>query len=340
MSTFNMHEIKRQARKEAWYGDSYNPFRMTGRAKTWKPDLEPGYTDTRQSGILGDHFREDETPLSAVQCTPAVHTTDDPGKGDEQQSTPPRSEQTTCHRFLAQYNITKTVEVKSNKQTQVASTTDTSWELDTEKLSWDPFGCLSEKLSEPSYLHSTLRVLQSERMLKMESTQQLPARDVNFKGAGAPMTSIQNTKPQNIDVHLLTVTATTVQPVELFYDASDLLNTATTKPTQDPSGRLFVVEDVSPSLIEAFHNAFGCSMEVFSDHLRRAGEDVALVLPSISRRQPHVVIPYRRTYQPSSRKEIRESRNLRSSFSHGGLVTTEEHVTCWLSPTIDGSWTG
>ncbi|TVY35007.1 Ca(2+)/H(+) antiporter [Lachnellula subtilissima] len=35
MSGFQMHSIKRQARKEAWYGDSMAPFRKTGRSSTW-----------------------------------------------------------------------------------------------------------------------------------------------------------------------------------------------------------------------------------------------------------------------------------------------------------------
>ncbi|KAL3423952.1 calcium/proton exchanger [Phlyctema vagabunda] len=45
-SHFNMHTIKRAARKEAWYSDSYNPFRKTTRSSTWGPtredDLETG----------------------------------------------------------------------------------------------------------------------------------------------------------------------------------------------------------------------------------------------------------------------------------------------------------
>lgn len=141
-------------------------------------------------------------------------------------------------------------------------------------------------------------------------------------------------------MHLFTVSTTSVQPAATIYDLPSLLKSCKPQSTQVQSAQLFIVDDVSPSMVEPFSQAIGCSVEVFIDHLRRAGEDVALVLPSTSRRQSHVVIPYRRTYQPSIRKEIRESQNLRSSFSHGGLVTTEEHVTCWISSTTNGSWTG
>lgn len=62
--------IKRQARKEAWYSDSWNPFRKTGRAKTWAPDgndIEAAPRRRRQDDT-------DETPLSAVQTEPAYHS--------------------------------------------------------------------------------------------------------------------------------------------------------------------------------------------------------------------------------------------------------------------------
>ncbi|KAK0124744.1 hypothetical protein ONS96_008626 [Cadophora gregata f. sp. sojae] len=69
--TFNMHSIKRQARKEAWYSDSWNPFRKTSRAKTWAAsgtDIESG----RQR--RPDDMDERETPLSAVQTEPTFHS--------------------------------------------------------------------------------------------------------------------------------------------------------------------------------------------------------------------------------------------------------------------------
>lgn len=67
-----LDQIKRQARKEAWYGDSWNPFGKGKRSSTWAPsspsDLETGNgINTRNTGVLGG---EDETPLSAVQTEP------------------------------------------------------------------------------------------------------------------------------------------------------------------------------------------------------------------------------------------------------------------------------
>lgn len=71
----NLDRIKREARKEAWYGDSYNPFGKKGkekRASTFpnnSDDLEAG-NNTRNGGVLGGPIGEDETPLSAVQTEP------------------------------------------------------------------------------------------------------------------------------------------------------------------------------------------------------------------------------------------------------------------------------
>ncbi|TVY88604.1 Vacuolar calcium ion transporter [Lachnellula willkommii] len=57
---YRLDSIKRQARKEAWYGDSMNPFRKTGRSSTWH-----GHND-----IESAHGAEDETSLSNVQTEP------------------------------------------------------------------------------------------------------------------------------------------------------------------------------------------------------------------------------------------------------------------------------
>jgi len=61
--TFNMHSIKRAARKEAWYGDSYNPFRKTNRSSSW---AQP----SKQSGVNRDVEAGDNVPLSNVQTEP------------------------------------------------------------------------------------------------------------------------------------------------------------------------------------------------------------------------------------------------------------------------------
>ncbi|TVY56749.1 Vacuolar calcium ion transporter, partial [Lachnellula cervina] len=57
---FRLDSIKRQARKEAWYGDSMNPFRKTGRSSTWHD----------HNDIESAHGAEDETSLSNVQTEP------------------------------------------------------------------------------------------------------------------------------------------------------------------------------------------------------------------------------------------------------------------------------
>lgn len=44
--------IKRQARREAWYADSYNPFQQTGRARTW--GSVPPSSSVQHAGALAD----------------------------------------------------------------------------------------------------------------------------------------------------------------------------------------------------------------------------------------------------------------------------------------------
>ncbi|EKD20098.1 uncharacterized protein L3040_002225 [Drepanopeziza brunnea f. sp. 'multigermtubi'] len=77
---FNMHKIQRQARQEAWYGDSWNPFKKTGsRSKTWAAsrnnDLEAAGS-TR--GIDDIH----KSPLAATQTEPIFHSRQ-PSEGTE-----------------------------------------------------------------------------------------------------------------------------------------------------------------------------------------------------------------------------------------------------------------
>jgi Ca2+:H+ antiporter len=64
-----LDQIKRQARKEAWYGDSYNPFGKGKRSSTF-PNHPPPDLETGNGGVLGGAIGEDETPLSAVQTEP------------------------------------------------------------------------------------------------------------------------------------------------------------------------------------------------------------------------------------------------------------------------------
>lgn len=103
---------------------------------------------------------------------------------------------------------------------------------------------------------------------------------------------------------------------------------------------LYLVDNVSPGDVHLLGSLFKCPFEVFNDHLQRAGDDVALLLPSQSRAQSHVVIPYRRVYEYGVHHGDRGRRNTRSTFCHGSLITTEEHVTIWISPPQNGSWTG
>jgi Ca2+:H+ antiporter len=69
----DLDSIKRQARREAWYSDSYNPFHNITRSTSWAPtgqatggDLEAG-----QSSRPVPEDEESFAPLSATQTEPA-----------------------------------------------------------------------------------------------------------------------------------------------------------------------------------------------------------------------------------------------------------------------------
>jgi Ca2+:H+ antiporter len=68
----NIDSIKRAARKEAWYGDSYNPFRKNMVRSNTAPlhhgDLEAQTSQTSRAGV------EEESPLSAIATDPIPHS--------------------------------------------------------------------------------------------------------------------------------------------------------------------------------------------------------------------------------------------------------------------------
>jgi len=82
MSQFNMHSIKRAARKEAWYSDSWNPFRKTVgpiRASTWTTSSEPFNFDPSPLTV------RDDPQLSGAQTENHLGTTNpDDGLGPSQ----------------------------------------------------------------------------------------------------------------------------------------------------------------------------------------------------------------------------------------------------------------
>lgn len=62
-----LDQIKRQARKEAWYSDSYNPFRKTTRSNTWQGNPSVGAQDLELGLSEGG---ERGSPLSNVATEP------------------------------------------------------------------------------------------------------------------------------------------------------------------------------------------------------------------------------------------------------------------------------
>ena len=62
-----LDQIKRQARKEAWYSDSYNPFRKMTRSNTWQgsPSVDTQNPELGLCGGVGGG-----SPLSNVATEP------------------------------------------------------------------------------------------------------------------------------------------------------------------------------------------------------------------------------------------------------------------------------
>ncbi len=170
---FNMHAIKRQARKEGRASDQWNPFKKQGRSRTWAPsppsppsDIEAGTIDiTDLHDIVDDNIGCDR-PSSPHPAISRLERAD---------TSTVNSEIKEKHRSIHSVNRSKKWS-EFKKQTQEVDLVDLSWELDETELSWDPFGCLSEELSEPGYLHPAVRVFHSEKALKSGSDQQLQER--------------------------------------------------------------------------------------------------------------------------------------------------------------------
>jgi Ca2+:H+ antiporter len=109
----NIDSIKRAARKEAWYGESYNPFRKVKRSSTWSTQRDEeqavGTTGTKLSQVQTEPLPEsprhdgpvDDTLLTMAATEPTMTTarTSEPGSGTttaekESESIPAPSERT------------------------------------------------------------------------------------------------------------------------------------------------------------------------------------------------------------------------------------------------------
>jgi hypothetical protein len=178
MRAFNMHSIKRAARQEAWYGDSNNPFRKTTRRSSFPANLDSWSDEASridEASRSDTHVpRYDDTgrdePLSRVQ---AGHS--DIEVGDASTVSSPSDERENHQRIRRWTDYLRRQKIdwfQSKEREKVGLATHTSWEPDITELSWDPFGSLSEELSESGFLHPTVRDFHNEKKLRMESIQQ------------------------------------------------------------------------------------------------------------------------------------------------------------------------
>ncbi|PMD55524.1 uncharacterized protein K444DRAFT_89950 [Hyaloscypha bicolor E] len=175
MSQFNMHSIKRAARKEAWYADSWNPFRKNmgpRRATTWTTSTEPisfeaaleasigrpqsGGTKADQIGTtISDSELKSSKLLSRVtEPVTTSYQLESEETAVERQSTRPISTRPISkpHRttFYSKFR-SKSMEAWLSMTTRTSVVEHTFSELDSQELFWDPFGSLSEKLTSNGY---------------------------------------------------------------------------------------------------------------------------------------------------------------------------------------------
>ncbi|KAF7946464.1 hypothetical protein EAE96_009462 [Botrytis aclada] len=134
-----------------------------------------------------------------------------------------------------------------------------------------------------------------------------------------------------IDMHVLEFWPSDKMFKVILGDTEGLSKYLKQTPIEQSPTRFYFLQDVSIQASPIVSRLLGCSIDVFRDHFERASDDVSFLLPSKRRVQNHVVIPYQRCYRRSSVKSICELQNKRSTFCHGNLVSSEEHVTVWAS---------
>ncbi|TGO59596.1 hypothetical protein BCON_0043g00050 [Botryotinia convoluta] len=132
-----------------------------------------------------------------------------------------------------------------------------------------------------------------------------------------------------IDMHVLELGPSSKMFKVILKDTEGLSEYLKQTPIEQSPMRLYFLQDISVHTSPIVSRLLGCSIDVFRDHIKRASDDVAFLLLSRSYIQDHVVIPYQRCYRRSSAKSICEVQNKRSTFCHGNLVSSEEHVTVW-----------
>lgn len=136
--TFNLHQTKRAARKEAWYGEGgeWNPFRET-RSNTSTLD-RPRPINTRLSLV--------NEPTSTNACTGSEGRASDPEHGSAIQS--PLDKSGIFTRFHKEKPDDLKEDEPKNRQTTAGLSYSPPYEFlesAPDELQWDPFGSLSEQ---------------------------------------------------------------------------------------------------------------------------------------------------------------------------------------------------
>ncbi|KAF7882667.1 uncharacterized protein EAF02_006030 [Botrytis sinoallii] len=202
-----------------------------------------------------------------------------------------------------------------------------------ERIEWEE--CRKSILQDTNDFNHNNSILQNVEELYWD-----PIGELSNFGAGELSVSTNfsvNTRTESreevlpIDMHVLEVDREGKNFKVILKDTEVLSEYLKRIPTKQSEAHFYFLRDVSIHASPIVSRLLGCSIDVFRDHLKRASDDVAFLLPSRSYIQDHVVIPYQRCYRRSSAKSICEVQNKRSTFCHGNLVSSEEHVTVWTS---------
>ena len=155
MSNFNTHRIKRRERKEAWYGDSYNPFRTVRRSNI-RGDSE----GMRDEEARVERDTEDRVPLSRDNSFPR-ESENNVAVVERTDSRPTEEEEKGRQRFASKFFKRGTEGYTTSGSENegpvrlgfvtCASGLTSELEYESEEPTWDPFGAWSEIMNQWSY---------------------------------------------------------------------------------------------------------------------------------------------------------------------------------------------
>ncbi|TEY39962.1 hypothetical protein BOTCAL_0446g00100 [Botryotinia calthae] len=305
---YNLYTTKRAARQEAWHGPGieWNPFsKTTRRSSTFPAQVHDVDSVARLLAWDGPHVPNitwDSVPMTTRGSSSfPAQVRDDSVSGRE-----PKVVDAVTRPKIERIKLE--VDRESILQDTNYFNRNNGKPQNVEELYWDPIGELSNfevgELSVSANYSTNIRTRSRKEVLPIDM------HVLEFERSGEIFKIILN-------------------------DTEELSEYLEQTPIEKRPTVVYLLQDISIHASPIVSRLLGCSIDVFRDHFKRASDDVAFMLPSESSKQNHVVIPYQRYYRRSSAKSFCETQNKRSTFCHGNLVSSEEHVTVWTSQTSE-----